>query len=370
MKTAQDILLRLVRTALWGPEGNELTSVPEWDKVLFLAKKQTLTGLVAEAVPHLPEEFRPDPQTGMKLYASAVTISRSHSLLDRKVADLKTRLEAQGIHTVLFKGQGVARNYPNPLSRQCGDIDMYVGLDNFARVLDMLKPDDGETADKYRSLKHFNLEEDGVDIEIHRIAEHLPGIKRDRKYQEWTIRHLNGEDIFRTEIGGTIVNLPPHQFNAVYIMNHAWHHFLNGGIGLRQLCDWTMFLHRFHKKIDLDVLRTDLEQFGLVRAWHILAGIAVKHLGLPADECPLYCGKADDKADAALEVIWREGNFGHHSEDRKTPRPAGHFAGKLHSFRTNSGRIRRIFAISPADITLSWISYFITGMRNVFVRLK
>jgi hypothetical protein len=370
MKAAQDILLKLIRIALWGPDHNELTCKPEWNKVIELARQQTLLGLVADAIPHLPEEFRPDAQNSGKLHATAIKIYQSHSLLNREIASLKSRLDSHDIPCVLFKGQGISLNYPNPLVRQCGDIDMYVGEKNFEKVLRLLDPESDETASDYRYLKHFNVVEGGVHIEIHRIAETLPGLRQDRLFQEWTVRHLEGKDLHVVEIGGASVNLPPHQFNALYIMNHAWHHFVNGGIGLRQLCDWTIFLHRHHADIDHATLEKDLKAFGLSRAWQILAGVAVEYLGLPTEECPLYSGRFSSKSRMMMDVIWNEGNFGFYSADKKKARPAGHFAGKLHSFRIMSCRIIRVLSISPADIARSWISYFINGMRNVFVRIK
>ena len=291
-------------------------------------------------------------------------------MLNRKIADLKARLDSHDIPSVLFKGQGIALNYPNPLTRQCGDIDMYVGERNFEKTLRILKPDSDGKASNYKHIKHFNTKEDGVDIEIHRIAETIPGLRKNRLFQEWRVRHLEENELHTVKLGGIDINLPPHQFNALYIMNHAWHHFMNGGIGLRQLCDWTMFLHRHHADIDHMTLEKDLKAFGLTRAWQILAGVAVEYLGLPAEECPLYSGKFISKSSMMMDVIWNEGNFGFYSSDRKKLRPAGHFARKFHSFRTTSGRIRRVLSISPVDIIHSWISYSINGMRNVFVRAK
>lgn len=117
-------------------------------------------------------------------------------------------------------------------------------------------------------------------------------------------------------------------------------------------------------------MEKDLKTFGLTRAWQILAGVAVEYLGLPAEECPLYTGKYGSKSRLILDVIWNEGNFGFHSADRKKERPAGHFAGKLHSFIMATSRKRRVLAISPSDIISSHVAYFIKGMRNLFVKVK
>lgn len=368
MTESQKFLLALVRMALWGREEPLAEYKPNWHEVLLLAEAQTLLGLVAQAVPMLPENLRPDPQSRIKLHSLAMKIICSHSLLDRKVADIKSRMDSYGMHTVLLKGQGTALNYPNPLSRQCGDIDMYVGEENFPQTLRLLNPSSDKDAKEYRHLKHFNIEEDGVDIEIHRIADIIPGFKRDRLFQQWTKANLEGESVRKVEIGGTSVNLPSADFDALYIMNHAWHHFMNGGVGLRQLCDWTMHLHRFHNELDVDALRSNLHDFGLARAWQILASVAVRYLGLPQNECPLYNDAYASKAEKVLDVIWSEGNFGHYSSAKKRPRPKGYFSGKLHSFRGKTSRITRIISISPVDVLYSWAFYSINGILNVFQR--
>ena len=369
MVESKKFLLALVRMALWGREESLPQFAPNWSEVLALAHKQTLVGLVADIIPILPDNLKPDAQMMMKIHTVAMRIIQSHSILNRKVADVKKRLDSYGMHSVLFKGQGTALNYPKPHARQCGDIDMYVGENNFAKALELLNPTSQKKAEDYKYVKHFNIEEDGVSIEIHRIAETLPVKKCNKLFQQWTVENLEGAFVRRENIGGAMVNLPPAEFDAIYIMNHAWHHFVNGGIGLRQLCDWTMHLHRFHNNIDKSTLQLNLQSFGLVRAWKILSCVAVRYLGLPVDECPLYDESYIREAEKVLDVIWQEGNFGHHSPAIKTPRPKGHFAGKLFSFKRNTSRIIRIISISPVDVIHSWIYYFINGLRNVFNRV-
>ena len=150
MMTSQDILLELCRCALWGTKpdisaqngmGTESCTGPYWNKVMKLAQQQTLLGLLAEAVPAVDSEFQPDTETKNKLLGKAFRIHQSHMLLNRTVAKLKLMMDQAGIDTVLFKGQGLAQNYPNPYSRNCGDIDMYVGERNFLKAMDLLEPE-------------------------------------------------------------------------------------------------------------------------------------------------------------------------------------------------------------------------------------
>lgn len=365
MAASQSFLLSLTRMALWGGQEPLPENKPDWKEIIALAKAQTLMGLIADAVPMLPTELQPDPQSRIVLHSTALRIINSHSLLNRKVVDMKSRMDSYGINTVLLKGQGIALLYPNPQCRQCGDIDLYVGEKNFARTLEILAPDSEKKAKDYKYLKHFDIEEDGVSIEIHRIAEILPGSRHNKLFQKWTIENLEGPDICKVKIGGVTVNTPPVCFNAIYIMNHAWHHFMEGGIGLRQLCDWAMYLHRFHKEIDIELLRTDLARFGLTRAWKILSAVVVGHLGLPAEECPLYDSAYTEKGSKVISIIWSEGNFGHHSSSRKGGRPKGFIAGKLYSLKINTSRIAKTFIISPIDVMSAWVSYVVKGIRNL-----
>ena len=369
MKASQDILLSLVRNALWGTPCH-LTAMPDWDKILCLARQQTVAGLVAEAVPGLPEEFQPDAGLKVKLHSTVMRIYRSHALLNDKLAQVRRLMDENGIRSVLLKGQGIALNYPNPLSRQCGDIDLYVGEKNFLKGMDLLEPGLEHDVKEYNDQKHFSIDSDGVHVELHRIAEILPGRRADRKFQEWTVEELMGPDVRSVMVGECEVNLPPFAFDPLYLMNHAWHHFIMGGIGLRQLCDLTMYLHRFHDRIDVGALEYNLKRFGLFRAWQVMSCFCVKYLGLPAGEYPLYSGRYVRQTDKMLDIVFSEGNFGKYSSARKSPRPKGHYAGKFHSFMKTNQRTLKLLPISPVEVVRSWIFYFIRGMKKVNIRIK
>lgn len=64
------------------------------------------------------------------------------------------------------------------------------------------------------------------------------------------------EELFREkdfrfwECLGTNVSLPSVKFDSVFIFTHFIQHFYHSGLGLRQICDWTMHLHRFATEMD------------------------------------------------------------------------------------------------------------------------
>ena len=366
MDATRNILLKLVRSALWGVPISDLPSDVDWNKVCLLAKQQTLLGLVADAVQKLPQDRKPEEKIIRHLQAWCMKNVQAHYLITSRLAKSVEILRSEGIEPVLFKGHGLALNYPDPLSRACGDIDLYVGRDRYESAVNVCVEKFGVDPDASESSKHYHFDYQGVTLELHRIAENLPGPAENRRYQDWTVESLEQSELRHVEVDGVKVCLPPAHFDAIYVMNHAWHHFVTGGVGLRQVCDWTMHIHKFHKELDVNRLDSDLKAFGLLRVWKYLACIAIEYLGLPEEECPLYSREYSDEAKRVLEVIWNEGNFGKHSEIRKVPRPKGYAAGKLYSFRNNTIRYFSIFSIYPSYMLKAWIVWALSGVYYYF----
>ena len=363
MQDSRNTLLALVRSALWGLPAEGLPERIDWSKVCVLAKQQTLVGLLADAVQKLPEGIRPDAKTMSQLRAYVMKNLHAHILITQRLAATTELLRSEGIEPVLFKGHGLAMNYPDPMSRQCGDIDLYVGRDMYEKAVEVCVKHFGEGEHDSESIKHYHFDNQGVSVELHRIAETIPGIIANRRYQKWTVENLERSDLRHVDIEGVSVNLPPYGFDAIYVMNHAWHHFVTGGIGLRQICDWTMYIHRFHDRIDPVRLESDLRSFGLLKVWHMFAWIAVNRLGLPAEECPLYEGRYERDSEKMLSVVWTDGNFGKYSE-RSAKRPEGYSAGKIHSMIVTTKRYFRITPVYPSHIMKAWFFYFAEGIYH------
>ena len=120
-------------------EFNFRPTADEWARLYEQSLRQSLVGVTYEGVSRLPEDcFEPaasggaDAQThlpqllALQWASDAEVIAGLNDLQNRKAARLTARFEEQGHHTVILKGQANALLYPNPLSRQPGDIDIDV----------------------------------------------------------------------------------------------------------------------------------------------------------------------------------------------------------------------------------------------------
>lgn len=369
MTQTQTLFLELLRAGLWGHKADPtlFEKDVDWKAVINLAKEQTALLIVADGYLTLPAELQPRKEIQFMVESHRLRNSKAHLMLDKAIAEVCTLMNSEGIRTVLFKGEGLARNYINPMSRACGDIDLYVGKKNLEKAKTLLDNYGKTEGEDSHSEKHYHCKRNGIDIELHRIAESLDLPSKDAKYQEWTEKHLIESDNFETvSINGCEVNLPCAQFNVIYIFNHFFHHFQSSGVGIRQICDWAVYLHTHAGLYDWKTVEKDLEDFGLTPAWKVFAQIAVDYLGLDPSEMPLYRGPAGRRASKAMKMVFAYGNFGRTEAATRVPRPKGYLSGKLHSFLYATKNNFRLFPMFPLMTITHFIAFTINGVSVVF----
>lgn len=361
-KTRQQFL-ELLRAGLWGTAADpeQFKDGADWKGIIDLAREQTVLILVADGYATLPPQYQPSKTIQFNVEAFRVRMAQMHALLNKEIKTLSHLMDTNGIRSVLLKGQGLARNYPKPLSRACGDIDLYVGEDQFDKAKQLLEDLGVTHGEESESEKHYHCNRGNIVIELHRFTELLRLPWENRRYQEWTRRHLIETAEFDVwNMDDHAVNLPPVQFNVLYVFYHFYNHFQTSGIALRQICDWAMFLHTHAGQYDKEVLKNDLKAFGLRSPWKVFAQMVVDYLGLPADEMPLYT-PSGIRAGKALDMVLTYGNFGRTQIAARGPRPKGYYSGKLYSFFHTLGNNLRLFPIFPVKTIINFTAFTIHG---------
>lgn len=367
MKQYEKVFFSAVRAALWKTPVEVPEGFSEWAQVMALAKIQTLTGLVGDVLMRTPE-IRESLPAGLlsKLKMIPVQNLGSHNLLNSSVIKVVSTLREAGVESVLLKGQGIARYYPVPELRQCGDIDLYVGQENYSRAYDALLPV-ASGIDKKSALevgKHFHAELGIVTVEVHRYVSQDSFRKQNEILQRYANEGVT-KDLKVFDFGGVPVNTPSDNFNVFFIFYHLWHHFMTGGIGLRQFCDWMMILHTCHGSLSVDYLESILTEMRLLMPWKALGCVLVDYLGLPAEEMPLYDPRLSRKSARILKRVLREGNFGRQTAmGRKRTRH--YIYEKLYSLMFHISRYCGLFFLFPGIALREFGNMFIGGTRQVF----
>ena len=312
MERHEEVFFSLLRNAFWGTPVEIPEGFADWGKVARTAKIQSALGVAGDIMlsdPGIASAISQELRTRIKTFIMANIMT--HGKLNGVLVNVVSQLSAAGIRPVLLKGQGLAQYYPKPELRQCGDIDLYVGLERYADSYDVVKPLATQIDDR-KALevgKHYDFFVGKVAVEMHRYSDRYPTSRLDRIYQEVSLRGLN-ENLVPLVFSSQEVYTPSDEYNAFYIFSHLFHHFLINGLGARQLCDWMLFLRSRSSHIDMQSLKTTLGRLDMLKPWQAFGCVLVKYFGMPADSFPFYDAAQEGKAAKIVKRLLNEGNFG------------------------------------------------------------
>lgn len=217
----------------------------DWSAVFALAGQQKLLPLVFEAA-----RTAPAAAENAALFASVkqqvIGQVLHQTLRAAEFAALYGDLRAAGLHPVVVKGQLCSRLYPLQDHRISADDDLYIPEAEFpachARLLANGLTTD-TPADELAAADEVSYTKEGspLYIELHR---HLFDSSADAHDD------LNRffADLHPVEIDGFLA-MPPHE-HLLYLILHAYKHFVRSGIGLRQFCDIGLWARAYHDQID------------------------------------------------------------------------------------------------------------------------
>lgn len=364
MSNNEIIYLELLRAGLWNRPA-VIDDAVDWKSVIALARHQSTCGPVFQAAMALEESADLPPKALSAMQTFLLKTVNAHAATNHTIATIAKAFQAEGIDPVLLKGQGVAACYPQPLLRQCGDIDLYVGKKDYeaaCRIAEQFRTAGAEADadDTYETDKHFSFSiGGGLEVEIHRYTEVLDEAKKNAVWQSISDTGTTTNLVPMT-FEDVTVQTPNDDFNALYIFHHMWHHVIGMGLGLRQLCDWTMFLHSRFGKLDTALLWQRLVEMKLTDVWRVFGCLSVQHLGLPAEEMPFYNPSYNRRAHRLLHYLLTEGD----NREFKFGRSSATLRKKAATLRYLFRKYLRMLPIFPGIATRTFLRSMAGGMRK------
>lgn len=327
-KTLQ-ALFALLQAGLWGTLDEAGASVfplsaGEWERVFTLARQQTVTGIAFRGLDFLPEEAAPPMGIMAKWMAHADRIEQSNRVMNETVAKLYGHFASAGVEAVLQKGQGVAAMYPEPLLRECGDIDLYFpGHDG---VSDPLAGIDGAVRERQPDDSWVYVV-DGIIVEHHTDLLDIQS-PRAKRYVQKLIQEKGFEKVVTGD--GVEVLVPAPEVNLLLLSSHILKHAFGVGIGLRQFCDYAVARRYYEGRVNEEEMREIWRMTGLEKWEDLLEGFLVKKTGV------------------LLDIVLKGGNFGVYSKDRENV-PRARWARKVQTFKALMGNIGFAFRYAPGE---------------------
>lgn len=349
MVTTNDVLLRILRNALWKDPLPEVP-IPHDNLVMLMkaAEEQTVVGMVCSALMSPDNHFTIGSQDVAYLYATHSDVKEHNKAANAELQALCQLLNANNIHYVVVKGQTIAACYPAPLDRVSGDIDFYVHPNDFVRakkIIDeqFLKEDgkwdasDNGNRNTEEPNQHIAFKRNHVHYEMHFCLMKFASLRNQRYFDNQvnkatlspSIRWINSKQ-------ETAVPVLPPTLNLVYTFLHLYHHLVELGCGLRQFIDIAVLLST--QDIDSDELRRHLHALDMEHAFEHVLNIVRHPLGLPESFIPLDKNEEmEDKQNSKnkknsvkekkcennketkitreiLNIIFTHGNFGFHHQ--------------------------------------------------------
>lgn len=361
----------LLRAGMWGTqpdvsllEGGDT----DWQCIYEWARHHAVLAWIYDGIELLPQDLRPNRAVMMKWFSVVVQIEEANAGINSRIAGLARLYSSAGIPFVLLKGQGLASCYPNPYHRQCGDIDVYVGRDNYLRANDTLVYDGGsvvETEDKHD--KHTAIRWRGVVVENHQDVARLYTPAYNRRLQAFVREAMDSAEASFV-VSGIKVRVPSHYFNSIYVLVHALVHLLSTGVGLRQICDWVCVMRNHASSFDRERWLEDIDSMGLRRPYVIFGHIAVNYLGLAPEVLPVSCDGVCPDAEFVMDDIFDAGNFGNAwtGERRVSSHPLKR---KCYSVLWIVKRYFRMRSVCPVEASYRSVGMFATGIRKLYSRI-
>lgn len=226
LTTTETQFLHIVNAAISG--GDLPVEKVDWPAIFTLANQQKLLPILFEAVRKTPAA---EENAALFTVTKQQVIGQvlNQTVRSAEFADLYRKLRTAGLHPIVVKGQLCSRLYPLKDHRISADDDLYIPNTEFMACHEQLlanglttdtPADELPTADEVSYTK----KDSPLYIELHR---HLFDSSEDAHDE---LNHFFA-DLNHIEIDGFLA-MPPHE-HLLYLILHAYKHFVRSGIGLR-----------------------------------------------------------------------------------------------------------------------------------------
>ena len=276
LTTTETQFLHIAKAAISG--GDLPAEKVDWPAIFTLANQQKLLPILFEAVRKMPAA-----EENAVLFAvtkqQVIAQVMHQTMRASEFADLYQKLRAARLHPIVVKGQLCSRLYPLKDHRISADDDLYIPDAEFMACHEQLlanglttdtPTDELATADEVSYTKKGSP----LYIELHR---HLFDSAEDAHDE---LNHFFA-DLNPVEIDGLLA-MPPHE-HLLYLLLHAYKHFVRSGIGLRQFCDIGLWARAYHGEIDWQRLHEQCESVHAATFAAAAFHIAGDYLGIEFD---------------------------------------------------------------------------------------
>ena len=282
----------------------ELPPLPDYDdwvQILELARQQNILPMIAAVVLSCPSARRSDPavRSGWQRLAMqelSLQLRRTQEFL----ALLKEFRNA-GLDPVVVKGIVCRRLYPEPDARPSSDEDLVIEGEKWAAYDAVLQKCGFHIMNTESPADIFEISYSSPGSPLH-LELHKTLFPADSEAFGIFNRFFTDLRERRVSDGGFSVPCATDHF--LYLVLHAFKHFLHSGFSLRQVCDISLFAQAYGSEIDWNYIWESCQEcrcddFASALLW---IGREQLQIDLPMDRFPGMFADRIRSPDAALRI--------------------------------------------------------------------
>lgn len=305
MTEIQEKLLEALSASLKGESVEwEPLSQEELSELYNLAHIHQILPLVYEAV-YKSQGVNP------QVKAISMRAAMTQALSTRDFLQLVSKMNEAKLYPLVVKGIIARKLYPIPDERVSGDEDLLITKELFPTYHQFFTEHNLVTGDDLEPYEvPYQLKGSSLYIELHKTLFQEESVAYgswnqffDKAHERRTIEVIEGVEVSTM--------CPTDHF--LFLILHAFKHFLHSGVGIRQVADIMMFAS--HYEIDYDSIFNDLKKIHLEVFGATLLSIGKKYLhDAPIPDKYL---ELSENMDHLLEDILDAGVYGNSSMSRK-----------------------------------------------------
>ncbi len=291
-------LISLLGCALFGAE-EPAQVCDDPNSVLEEAEKQAVFPVVYQYLSQrLPGSL--DPKWNVRFLKH---LSNNINVISQHYHAHKLMSEA-GVPYMVIKGCASGHYYSVPELRTMGDVDLFVEKSAMETVRSFLT-EKGYEVSSLNHSHHWTFTKDREIFEVHWLPSGVPA-EDNGKIKVLFDDMLSKRVLVNT--GGNELYLPDAYHHGLILLLHTANHLSAGGIGLRHLLDWLVFVASMPEQEFLERFEAVLKQIGLWQFAKVLTAVGVWYFSC---DPKAFCGDVSrELAGGILLDIINGGNFG------------------------------------------------------------
>lgn len=204
---------------------------------------QGVVAVAFDSLQILPEDHGTPQSVLMQWLGRTVSVEQRMERMQKVAFEYAALLSEYGLKTFVMKGIGVGDYYPEPLHRECGDLDCFVlssaGNEPAYEAANQISEMAGASV-RRGYYKHSHINYRGLTIENHQFCTAIRGGKEKKEFE----RHLETllKDSREHPVGNSSLLMPCADFTALFLTAHSLFHFLFEKIHFRHVLDWAFFM--------------------------------------------------------------------------------------------------------------------------------